>query len=71
MHKMQVIYKKRFLKHYKKLPSKLQIKVKDTLALFMSSPMDDSLNNHALSGEFFGCRSLDVTGDYRIIFADI
>lgn len=37
----------------------------------MSSPMDHSLNNHALSGEFTGCRSLDVTGDYRIIFEDI
>ncbi len=68
---MQVIYKKRFLKHYKKLSPKLQTKVKDTLALFMTSPTDPILNNHALIGEFAGCRSLDVTGDYRIIFEDI
>ena len=32
---------------------------------------DVLLNNHALSGEYVGCRSINITGDVRAIYEEI
>jgi len=68
---MQILYKKRFQKHYQKLSLPLREKVKRTIACFQKDPFDVQLRNHALSGVFLGYRSLDVTGDYRIVFREL
>jgi mRNA-degrading endonuclease YafQ of YafQ-DinJ toxin-antitoxin module len=65
-------YKKRFIKHFDKLSSSSQQKVDDTLVIFKENPFYNSLRNHALhSKKYDGCRSLDVTGDLRIIFREL
>lgn len=68
---MQILYKKRFQKHYQKLSSPLREKVKGAILCFQSDPFDVHLRNHALSGVFLGYRSIDVTGDYRIVFREL
>ena len=37
----------------------------------MVNKFDMILNNHTLSGELSGCRSLNITGDVRAIYEEI
>ena len=62
---------KGFLKRYKKLPLKVQTKVDAALALFFHDPQAPALRNHALSGKFLGLGSIDVTGDWRVLFREL
>ncbi len=41
------------------------------LRIFVADQFHYSLNNHALSGEFKGIRSFDVTGDVRVHYEEI
>ena len=65
---MNVIYSKKFQKSYQKLPSKLQEQFKRRRNLFLENQFDPILNNHPLHEPYMGCRSINVTGDYRAIF---
>lgn len=57
-----------FKKAYKKLSKKLQDKVNERLAIFLVDEFNGILDNHKLNGEYENCRSINVTGDYRIIY---
>lgn len=65
---MIVIYSKKFQRNYKKLPQKLQEQFKRRRNLFLENQFDPVLNNHQLHDPYAGCRSINVTGDYRAIF---
>ncbi len=65
---MSVFYSVRFKKQYKKLPRDLQHKIRDRVLLLARDPMNSLLNNHALKESYAGCRSINITGDYRVIF---
>ncbi len=67
---MAVRYKKRFQKHFRKLSPKVKDKFYQQLEIFLASPLDQRLHNHTVDTAFPGCRSLDVTGDYRAIFRE-
>lgn len=58
--------------HFKKAAKKLPIKVRAALAkrleLFMEWPFDPILNNHPLRGSMRSYRSINITGDYRLIY---
>lgn len=62
---------KRFEKSFRKLSSKLQEKISDVLQIFVEDRYDTRLNNHALKWDFKGLRSINLTGDYRIIFREM
>ena len=66
---MTVSYHGRFKKQYKKLPLKIKNKFNKRLELFCDNPFNPVLNNHSLSGKYKDCRSIDVTGDIRAIYA--
>jgi len=53
-----------------KLSLKIQKKADESLLVFFKNPKDATLRNHALEGIYRGCRSIDVTGDLRIIFRE-
>lgn len=36
--------------------------------LFLQNPYHPTLHNHPLHGEWAGHRSINITGDYRVIF---
>ncbi len=68
---MEILYTKRFQKHYKKLDSYIQTRVKSSIRIFQENPWDTKLRNHPLEWEYIGYRSIDVTGDFRIVFAEL
>ena len=68
---MEILYTKRFQKHYKKNDTYIQSQAKRAIELFCRDPGDLTLRNHPLMGDYLGYRSIDVTGDFRIIFAEL
>jgi len=58
----------RFRRTYRKLQGDLREKVKARIALALMNEFNPLLDNHALHGEWQGCRSINITGDYRVIF---
>ena len=68
---MEILYTKRFQKHYKKLDTYIQSKVKTTIEIFRDDPWDQKLRNHPLEGEYIWYRSIDVTWDFRIVFEEL
>jgi len=65
---MILLSSKRFRKSYEKLALKMRDRCRDRMDLFESEPFHPLLDNHPLHGEYAGCRSINVTGDYRAIF---
>ena len=65
---MRVLYRKSFLKQYKKLPRKIQAKFKERLILFLEDQTHPLLHMHQLIGELAELSSINVTGDYRALF---
>lgn len=65
---MIVIPAKAFKKKVLKLPKRLQVILARRIRLFMEDPFDILLNNHALSGSLRHYRSINITGDYRLIY---
>jgi addiction module RelE/StbE family toxin len=67
---MEVIYRRKFRKAFKKQSKKTHIKFFEKLEIFKKDPFHYSLNNHTLSGEFKGVRSFDITGDIRVHYVE-
>lgn len=65
---MKIVFHKSFEKKYKKLPNKIKLKIKETNILFVKDPYNVALNNHALHGKYAGYRSINITGNVRIIY---
>jgi addiction module RelE/StbE family toxin len=65
---MRIDYHRHFEKQYRKLPPKTQEKIDRKLVLFADDPFNYELNNHALTGKYSGCRSINITGDIRAIY---
>ena len=67
---MRVDLTKKFIKRLKIIPTKIRAAFRDRYELFINNPFNPILNNHALTGEYAGRRSIDVTGDWRVIFSE-
>jgi len=65
---LPVYYHRNFKKQFKHLPKNIQNKFGIRLAIFLSEPYSMELNNHSLSGEWRGYRSIDITGDIRAVY---
>jgi addiction module RelE/StbE family toxin len=68
---MRVEYSKIFIKKFKKCPAEIKEKFKERLEVFINDRHHPLLNNHSLSGELKGCRSLNINGDWRAIFEEL
>ncbi len=68
---MRFIPSTRFKKHYRKLSRVLQTRADERLALFAEDPFHLLLNNHSLHGEHKDKRSINIGGDYRIVYCEI
>lgn len=53
---------------YVKLPSRVQARFEERLFLFQEDPLDPTLRDHALHGEFVEYRSINITGNVRAIY---
>jgi len=67
---MKIIYYRNFDKRFAKLPLKIKDQFKQRRNLFIEDKKHPILNNHSVDYAYPGCRSINVTGDYRAIFRD-
>lgn len=65
---MLIRHSRQFKKQFKKLPAYAIIKFEERLQLFLMEPNHPTLRNHKLSGKYNQQRSINITGDYRLIF---
>ena len=59
---------KNFKKQFDKLTKSQKEKFKERSNIFLRDEFHPILNNHALKGEYEGCRSINIGGDLRAIF---
>ena len=59
---------KRFLKDLNKLPHFIRTRVFQRLSLFMTDSNNPLLNNHDLNHPWEGYKSINITGDIRLIY---
>lgn len=67
---MSVRFSRRFAKDYQRSPQKIKQKFNQRLTIFIDEPHAACLNNHSLTGQWRGYRSINVTGDWRAIFIE-
>jgi len=67
---MKIIKTKHFEKAFNKCPKRIQVKVLNRLNLLLNQPSSPLLNIHELKGVLRGVKSLNVTGDYRILYSE-
>lgn len=67
---MEIRFHKNFKKKFSKITLKTQEQFYERLDLFLKDKFDKTLNNHPVDKTFPGCRSINVTGDYRAIFKE-
>lgn len=65
---MIIYLHKNFTKKYIKLTKSQKNKFKERRNLFVEDEFNPILNNHALSGKYEGYRSINITGDLRVIY---
>lgn len=68
---MKVQYAPTLIRLLKKANVRIRRQFLDRIAIFMMRPDDPQLNNHALTDDWLGFRSIDVTADYRAIYEEI
>lgn len=67
---MRIARTARFAKQFQKLPNWLQERAVERAALLLEDPFHPLLHTHGLKGNYQGYRSINVTGDYRIIYQE-
>lgn len=65
---LEIKYSKIFYKQYHKLDEKIKAKVIERIRLLSKDEFSLLLNNHKLKGEYGGCRSINISGDIRMIY---
>ncbi len=68
---MKLVYDPLFVKQVKKVNVRVRRSTKHKLLIFAQDPDSPELNNHSLSREWEGHRSIDITSDYRAIFEEV
>ncbi len=68
---MQIILHKNFVKAFSKLRSSDKEKFRKRRDIFLEDAFHSTLNNRALHGKFAGVRSLNITGDLRVLYVSL
>ncbi|MEK7577277.1 MAG: type II toxin-antitoxin system mRNA interferase toxin, RelE/StbE family [Patescibacteria group bacterium] len=64
----EVKYSKLFLKQIKHAPLRIKEAFRKRRALFLKDPYHVQLHNHFLTGSLQRYRSINITGDWRVLF---
>ena len=67
---MNIIYGKKFHKDYLKLDNKIKKQANQRIKLFCENIYNPILDNHKLKGEYKACRSIDISGDFRLVYKE-
>lgn len=65
---MTLGYSSQFKKQYKKLSEKIKIQTKTRINILIEDEFSPILKNHKLHGEFSKYRSINITGDIRVVY---
>ena len=65
---MQIVYTKKFVSDFKKLPKKVRLLAIEDEKLFKKNPFNPKLKTHKLTGKLKGNLSFSINYNYRIIF---
>lgn len=68
---MKILLHRRFKKRYEKLSGQERRRFTERRDLFLKNPFHSLLNNHALQGEYRGCRSINISADVRVIYEEL
>jgi addiction module RelE/StbE family toxin len=67
---MKIVFTKQFSKQFVKVDTKIKIIFSQKMHVFQIDKYDPSLRNHALLGEWAQFRSINITGDFRVLYID-
>lgn len=67
---MEVILHKNFKKNFKKLPSKIKKQYFERIELFLTNTFSPILNNHSVEPIYSEHRSINITGDIRVLYKE-
>ena len=65
---MRIVYSKKFISEYKKLPQQIRLLVEKKEKIYKKDPFELSLKTHRLTGKLRGNLAFSVNYKYRIIF---
>lgn len=67
---MLIRYGRKFSKYHDKAPLRIRKAFLKRRKIFEKDPFYPQLNNHQLSGNYKGYRSINITGDWRAIYSE-
>lgn len=67
----RVDYTRRFDKQLRRASFPIQRAFHTRYKLFLTDPFHPFLHNHQLTGSYEGCRSINITGDWRAVYREI
>jgi len=65
---MELYYSSKFIRSYKKLPTRIKNLAEKKEKLFIKNPFNKSIETHKLHGDFIGFWAFSVNKNYRIVF---
>lgn len=65
---MIILLHKNFEQKYQKLRPNEKQKFKERRDIFQQNPLHPILKNHPLKGKYIGYRSINITGDLRVVY---
>lgn len=68
---MKVRFHKKFAKSYNQLDSKISCAFENRLRIFLANPYHAKLCNHPLKGKWQGYRSINISGDFRVVYKEM
>ena len=68
---MIILWHRKFKKSFKKTPDNIKDKFDSCMEIFLEDKFDYRLHNHALIGKYSGLNSINITGDWRVIYKEI
>ena len=68
---MRVVPTKKYMRQAERMPLNLYKKLQERIFLFAKQPFHPLLDNHSLSGSWRGYRSINITGDWRVIYEPV
>lgn len=68
---MAITYSRIFKRIFKKKDIWVQDKFGERLSLFIQNKNHPLLNSHPLDGEWVGCMSINITGDFRAVYEEL
>lgn len=68
---MIIFHASGFKKRVRRLPFKIKKSLAERLRLFAETPYHPLLDNHTLKGIWRGYRSINITGDWRVVYEPV